>query len=154
MASIRSGIGENIEDRYLYKAKHIHILPGNDHLDGSWVVGFLSGERWITNDSGEYLIDTSTICQCTGLKDDNDTLIFENDVLSLADKVSDYEWKAVVKFGNPDSNDTWGWHLVPITECYVNREILLWVETELNTVECRVIGNIFDNKELLESEEN
>lgn len=74
-------------------------------------------------------------------------------MLSLTDKVSDYEWKAVVKFGNPDSNDTWGWRLVPITECYVNREILLWVETELNTVECRVIGNIFDNKDLLESEE-
>ena len=69
------------------------------------------------------------------------------------DMMDEVEWKAVVKFGNPNSNDTWGWHLVPITECYVNREILLWVETELNTVECRVIGNIFDNKELLESEE-
>ena len=61
MASSRSRIGENMEDRYLFKAKHIHILPGNDHLDGSWVVGFLSGERYIANDSGEYLIDPSTI---------------------------------------------------------------------------------------------
>nr|DAU46258.1 MAG TPA: hypothetical protein [Bacteriophage sp.] len=31
MASIRSGIGENMEDRYLYKAKRID--------DGEWVVG-------------------------------------------------------------------------------------------------------------------
>lgn len=29
-----------MEDRYLFKAKHIHILPGNEHLDSSWVVGF------------------------------------------------------------------------------------------------------------------
>ena len=39
-----------MEDRYLFKAKHIHILPGNDHLDGSWVVGFLSGERYIAKE--------------------------------------------------------------------------------------------------------
>ena len=60
-----------MEDRYLFKAKHIHILPGNEHLDGSWVVGFLSGKNYIANDSGEYLVDPSTICQCTGLKDKN-----------------------------------------------------------------------------------
>ena len=150
-----------MENRFLCRGKRIDT--------GEWVEGF----PFLVNDVSyilphhntgqpihiDNLLSTSvevskdTICQCTGLKDDNDTLIFENDVLSLADKVSDYEWKAVVKFGNPNSNDTWGWHLVPITECYVNREILLWVETELNTVECRVIGNIFDNKELLESEE-
>lgn len=51
-----------MEDRYLFKAKHIHVLPNNNRLDGSWVVGFLSGERYIANDSGEYLIDPSTIC--------------------------------------------------------------------------------------------
>lgn len=64
-----------MEDRYLFKAKHIHVLPNNNRLDGSWVVGFLSGERYIANDSGEYLIDPSTICQCTGLKDKNGKLI-------------------------------------------------------------------------------
>lgn len=157
-----------MEDRYLFKAKRLD--------NGEWVVGNLITNVFFrlgqsipyilcpdkadyycfedfSEENGIFEVQPDTICQCTELKDDNDTLIFENDVLSLTDKVSDYEWKAVVKFGNPDSNDTWGWRLVPITECYVNREILLWVETELNTVECRVIGNIFDNKELLESEE-
>lgn len=146
-----------MEDRYLFRAKRVD--------NGEWVKGYFVQtvessyivvpykHSTICGEGSVIEIDKSTICQCAGLKDDNDTLIFENDVLSLADKVSDYEWKAVVKFGNPDSNDTWGWRLVPITECYVNREILLWVKTELNTVECRVIGNIFDNKDLLESEE-
>ncbi len=130
-----------MEDRYLFKAKHFkewHVGNIVKEPDGLYI-------RDIKENAMVYIDDESSICQCTGLKDDNDTLIFENDVLSLADKVSDYEWKAVVKFGNPDSNDTWGWHLVPITECYVNREILLWVETELNTVECRVIGNMLAN---------
>lgn len=92
LASIRSGIGENMEDRYLFKAKHIHVLPNNNRLDGSWVVGFLSGERYIANDSGEYLIDPSTICQCTGLKDKNGKLIWEKDVVRCEVGTAEVIW--------------------------------------------------------------
>ena len=74
----------------------------------------------------------------------------KNPWIPVSERLPDVDEYIIVSFENPDSNDTWGWRLVPITECYVNREILLWVETELNTVECRVIGNIFDNPELLE----
>ena len=34
MASIRSGIGENMEDRYLFKAKRID--------NGEWVFGYIA----------------------------------------------------------------------------------------------------------------
>lgn len=47
----------------------------------------------------------------------------------------------------------WGWQLVPITECDANKDILLWVETEMDYMFCEVIGNIFDNPELLEVQE-
>jgi uncharacterized phage protein (TIGR01671 family) len=167
MASIRSRIGENMEDIYLYKAKTTPKEKGE--FNNVWVTGNLivsNGKYYIhpvgnvvnvRNEIGRIIVMheviPETICQCTGLKDDNGTPIFENDVLSLTDKVNYYEWKAVIKFGNPNAEYAWGWWLIPLTKCDANKDILLWIETELNTIECRVIGNIFDNKELLESEE-
>jgi uncharacterized phage protein (TIGR01671 family) len=135
VASIRSGIGENMEDRYLFKAKHIHVLPNNNRLDGSWVVGFLSGERYIANDSGEYLIDPSTICQCTGLKDKNGKLIWENDVV----KINNSKVNTLITFRDFEIICT-----IPNEKYYKHR---LEYDTEYE-----VIGNIFDNPELLESE--
>lgn len=136
LASIRSGIGENMEDRYLFKAKHIHVLPNNNHLDGSWVVGFLSGERYIANDSGEYLIDPSTICQCTGLKDKNGKLIWENDIV----KINNSKVNTVITFRDFEIICT-----IPNEKYYKRR---LEYDTEYE-----VIGNVFDNPELLEVQE-
>ena len=56
------------------------------------------------------------------------------------------EWKAVVKFGNPNGKYNWGWQLVPIGECDMNKDILLWIDMEI--ANCEVIGNIFDNEDL------
>ena len=121
-----------MEDRYLFKAKHIHILPGNDHLDGSWVVGFLSGERYIANDSGEYLIDPSTICQCAGYEG-----IYEKDIFQCDDERYVIEWC--------DYSLCWEAQAIGSSE-----SISLG---EFRPDEIVVIGNIFDNPELLESEE-
>lgn len=140
-----------MENRYLFRGKRIdnneweYGLPSYDE-DGE----IEEIEVWSEDDINFYSVDPSTICQCTGLKDDDGTLIFENDVLSLKDEISKCEWKAVVKFGNPNSEYTWGWQLVPITECDANKDILMWVETEMGYMYCEVIGNIFDNPELLE----
>lgn len=147
-----------MESRYLYRGKRID--------NGGWIVGSLIVDKHQDIETGEQIeiigiypseykdfskrIDPSTICQCTGLKDDDGTLIFENDVLSLKDEISKCEWKAVVKFGNPNGEYNWGWQLVPITECDANKDILMWVETEMDYMYCEVIGNTIDNPELLE----
>lgn len=151
-----------MENRHLCKARPIGTRK-------QWVTGFYAvlGEKTVIivnepekfydvdsgkNSHGNKIVEVipKTVCQCTGLKDDDGTLIFENDVLSLKDEISKCEWKAVVKFGNSNSEYTWGWQLVPITECDANKDILMWVETEMGYMYCEVIGNIFDNPELLE----
>lgn len=125
MASIRSGIGENMEDRYLFKAKT---------CNGEWAAGFLhcKNDKWyISNKAGSpfaYEVRPDTICQCTGLRDKNGKLIWENDFLK-------YELGGVridsVKISSPIFSQT----------------------MRLNLQNYEIIGNIFDNPELLESEE-
>ena len=89
-------------------------------------------------------VDTSTICQCTGLKDKHGKLIWENDVVEMYDRNTDYRWRAVVTFGNPNGEYTWGWQLKPIGECEANKDILCWIDMEESGAFCEVIGNIFD----------
>jgi uncharacterized phage protein (TIGR01671 family) len=144
---------ENMEDRYLYKAKRID--------NGEWVQGYLYSiweKRYIlwgmTNDVPDMIeVEPSTICQCTGLKDDNGNLIYENDILFLKDEINGCKWKAVVEFGNPTGEYNWGWQLVQVTECEANKDILLWIETEMSYMDAKIIGNTIDNLELVESEE-
>ena len=72
-----------MEDRYLSKAKRID--------NGEWVEGYLifsfTGIPYIVQEYDHilevmqmYEVDISTICRCTGLKDKNDKLIWENDI--------------------------------------------------------------------------
>ena len=153
-----------MEDRFLFKAKRID--------NGEWVTGYyvVIGDRnviiekcaedYYCTDDGEvrhgnqiHEVNPKTICQCTGLKDDNWNLIYENDILLLKDEINGCKWKAVVEFGNPTGEYNWGWQLVQVTECEANKDILLWIETEMSYMDAKIIGNTIDNLELVESEE-
>lgn len=136
-----------MEDRYLYKAKRAD--------NGEWVqghivrYGFTNQEKWYivpayASDLYSFLIDKNTICQCTGLKDKNGKLICENDIVK--DKNGNFYiaiwWNDCYQFS---------WVCIKsIIEIFVGRKRDLWVITE--NFEIEVIGNIFDNPELLESE--
>ena len=140
----------------LFKAKRID--------NGEWVEGFYAVARdrkgltqhnilIADNDLGYFkwiVVDPSTICQYTGLKDKNGKLIWENDVVEMYDRNTDYRWRAVVTFGNPNGECTWGWQLKPIGECEANTDILCWIDMEESGAFCGVIGSAIDNPELLE----
>ena len=103
--------------------------------------GVIIGDRFDVYD-----IDPETLSQYTGLKDGNGKRIWENDIVLLREEIQNYEWKATVKFGNPNCESNWGWQLVPIEGCDMNKDILLCIDMEI--ANCEVIGNIFDDPEL------
>ena len=131
-----------MEDRYLFKAKKTD--------NGEWVIGYLYrlSERhpqfiMVSDGYGEsYGVDEHTICQCTGLKDKNGNLIWENDIVR----------------GKMHGN--YGYRkLVGVVQYYIDafkvnvKPNSFWGDYKNIPNACEVIGNIFDNKELLESEE-
>ena len=130
-----------MEDRYLFKAKHFeewHIGNIVKEPDGLYI-------SYIKENVMAYIDDESTICQCTGLKDKNGKLIWENDVVGFWDTYSTENGQAEM-----DCIGKVVWDDETISFQVTNR---LSAESYEALDECSVIGNIFDNKELLESEE-
>ena len=122
----RKNNGEWVEGYYLNIAKiNRFICTGKIKLDGA-VKGIIAPEM--------YEIDPDTICQYTGLTDKNGQKIWENDILELQDEDGYFtcEWEEdtarFVMNGDEiivDFDNYWGYQV-------------------------EVIGNVFDNAELLE----
>lgn len=118
---------------FLFKGKHVHALPQNKHLNGRWIEGYLSDKNHINSPElgGEFLVDESTVCQYTGLNDKNVRKIFDGDILK-----NEYGYIGVVKWECCSFVLDWNsWN--------ASRDLYVWS----NSIE--VIGNIFDNPELL-----
>ena len=133
-----------MNDRYLYRAKHVHAFDVNKKHDG-WVYGFLSCENYIYSPElgTEKLIDPSTICQCTGLKDEDGKKIFEGDIVGYIDCTStengysEHYCRGLVAWDEE-------------TASFQVTERLSAESYEVLDRGCNVLGNIFDNPELLE----
>lgn len=135
-----------MESRYLYRGKRID--------NREWVEGFL----FMVNDvpyilphhkTGQPIHEDNllktvvevledTICQCTGLKDKNGKLIWENDMVKGAYFVNGKEHRFIGKVGYVGS----AFKVVGVKQYSGMRQ-------ELHSVYA-IIGNIFDNPELLE----
>ena len=133
------------------------LFRGKRVDNGEWAYGMPCA----TEESGIFSIQTlkggifdiipDTVGQYTGLTDKNGKKIFEGDVVRLTEY--DNEWKAVVVFGKPYGEYSWGWNFLYIGKhprC--NTDILLWAEVDDVEVYCEIICNIHDNPELLKGE--
>lgn len=132
-----------MNDRYLFKAKKAD--------NGEWVQGYYY-QIWengyilwgMTNDVPNMIeVDVSTICQCTGLKDKNGELIFENDIIERLD-IHDIKGPSIGIIEYDVENTSF---LIHWTDIANYSPTFHWKNR------IGVIGNIFDNPELLESEE-
>lgn len=133
----------------LFRGKHIHAMDSNEHLDGTWVHGYLSEKNYINDKSleGEFLVDENTICQYTGLTDKNGKKIFEGDIVRYVEICGE------VKFGLHESN----WQICKYNQgFYIEFPEEGLYRKELGYYENKVvvIGNIYDSPKLLEDEEN
>lgn len=131
-----------MEDRYLFRGKRID--------NGEWVEGYLSYPFCTKKGNESYyfyakdslgffcrcVVDASTICRCTGREDKNGKLIWENDIV----KINNSKVNTLIAFRDFEIICT-----IPNEKYYKHR---LEYDTEYE-----VIGNIFDNPELLEVQE-
>ena len=137
-----------MEERYLFKAKF-------DDSD-RWVKGQLVEVNdtylIIPNHASKILagwfstsnfveVKKDTICQCTGLKDKNGKLIWENDIVGYYNKYCKKWCYGLVGYGEFNCSccsGVYGWH-------FGDEDIREYKGYEVK-------GNIFENPELLESE--
>ena len=144
-----------MEDRYLFKAKRID--------NGEWVQGYLfddgfengrmfvgglvieeyhgtACDDWSITGINFCEVDPSIICQCTGLKDKNGNLIWENDIMVAhldKDNPEDITYAIVAWREN-------GWVTVE------NGSDDLNTIDDFTTENFEVVSTRFDNTELLE----
>lgn len=126
-------------------------------LDGQWVEGYYwqnyCGNHFIRVifdcdqiTVQDYEIDPNTLCEFTGLFDENKNEVYENDILNINDnyyQITYGEWNCGCCY------DIYGW--IANFSAFCDEKNHSWNCNEKNNVVGKVVGNIFDNPELLEA---
>lgn len=136
-----------------YRAKRKH--------DGEWVYGFyvdyyrgtmimsplVIGEGIHT--IVETPVDPDTLSRCSGLTACGED-VYEGDIIRFRIGITEESWTAVVRFGWRDTYE-YGWYLEPIRDTDLIKRIGLWFgENRLPSATAKVIGNVWDNPEMME----
>lgn len=136
----------------LFKGKRI---DNGEWVEGDLVRSYLKiGNVCITDFAKGivYGVDNDTICQYTGLTDNNGNKIWENDICIYVEEDGEEikEEKFAVKFGRfaEMCKINMGFYADWITTNYYRGDLVFWTENR----NIKVIGNIFDNPELLKGE--
>ena len=152
------------------------LFRGKRVDNGEWVEGYYAAEPYTKNTYNygyilenekdlfakkAWLVDSRTVGQFTGLTDKNGTKVFEGDIVAIPPNMSRKSTLGVVKFGDyktpPYGVDKtnrgfyirWYYENEAIEEM-LRRDIVFWFN--YSHVDISIIGNIYDNPELLEVE--
>lgn len=132
-----------MEDRYLFKAKRVDneewvqgaLFNGESHCIIGQEIKFSPYTEHECKIVG-YEVDRDTICQCTCLKDKNGELIWENDIIKCKFGIAVAVW------------DKSEWRIKLVKDNIWRKDLHYWAVEDNQRTE--VIGNKFDNPELLE----
>ena len=139
-----------MNDRYLYRGKRTdngewvegHLITDMQDKDKCFI-GYVFG----TNNDGTphdfdiVPVDPSTLCQCIGIKDKNGKLIWENDVVTAWSQGANARGKVKKRIDG----------LYIIYPAYQKQEFWGLYPDESGRTTVEVIGNVFDNLEMLEA---
>lgn len=145
-----------------------HICKGKRTDNGEWVEGYyfeFEGRSYITYleetiihvvyatepsiidfNMRAFEVDSETICRCTGLPDKNGKKVWENDIVR-------YRFdNDIGKVFFSDFRASWSIAMGKNGNKHINNDLFKYVQFKYVQKENRVevIGNIFDNPELLE----
>lgn len=155
-----------MNDRYLFKAKRVdngewiqgNLILSNDAEDGYRAIiiptnnsnmftkggtkGDLGFENW-------YKVNKDTICQCTGLKDKNGKMIWENDIVKdlFSDACTPIRYGSYQNCFDSTKAEHIGFYVDwsgKYTKNY-RKDLGYWI----HMVDAEVIGNIIDSPELM-----
>jgi uncharacterized phage protein (TIGR01671 family) len=131
------------------------LFKGKRKDNGEWICGYYVKSRYYEGGtihlivdteneyddydgfSLQYEIDPDTLCQYTGLTDRNGTKIFESDIVTSTEFCPDNEGYGVIQW-----HDDEAMFVVEDDNCYYDFDHIFGGELE-------VIGNVFDNPELI-----
>ena len=134
-----------MNDRYLYKAKRKHdskFFKKCEWVDGAYYIEPYTDKcfiiQWYSTGLGfnEFIeVDEESVCQCTGLKDKNGKLIWENDIILCKVGTAKVIWNRSE------------WRIEWLENNLWRKDLYYWAVEDNQKIE--VIGNIFDNPELI-----
>lgn len=148
-----------MESRYLFRAKRID--------NGKWVQGAVLFHDDVATIFSQhpadgslqgFEVDINTICQCTGLKDKNGNLIWENDIIEKEFYSVPDSYMDSTKYMGTIQYEDGGWYVNVVTDDIAQeyQYRISLIEAIANTKDLEhfeIIGNSFDNPELLMEEE-
>ena len=141
---IKAGKENSMEDRYLFRAKRtdneewIEGLPSYD-INGN-LTEFEVYRGFANCEIAD--VDSETVCQWTGLTDKNNRKIFEGDICKIhSGPIDEEDGCFSVEWDEGDAR--FALYSVGLTVDFGN----------YHGHECEVIGNIFDNPDLLPEED-